>query len=148
MLKGSSDTKDYPKVLTRIEGHFEEWVPALINADKADHLRISGSGTLDANGAPFWQEFLARRKADPSTTNVDVKRPRLALIQNSDDVQISGITFKNSAFWNLHLYGCKNVVVEKVRFEVPNGVKCPSTDGTDVDSCQNVTIHGCSYRGR
>ena len=27
-----------------------------------------------------------------------------------------------------------------------DGVKCPSTDGTDVDSCQNVTIRGCTYR--
>jgi len=33
-----------------------------------------------------------------------------------------------------------------VRFEVPDGVKCPSTDGTDIDSSQNVTIRGCTYR--
>ena len=63
---------------TRIEGHFEEWLPALINADKADHLRLSGSGTLDGNGAPFWEEFWARRKANPQTTNLNVERPRLA----------------------------------------------------------------------
>ena len=146
VLKGSTDTKDYPKMKTRIEGHFEEWLPALINADKADHLRISGSGTLDGNGAPFWKAFWDRRKVDPKTTNLAVERPRLALIQNSEDVQISGITFKDSAFWNLHLYRCKNVMVEKVRFEVPDGIKCPSTDGTDIDSSQNVTIRGCTYR--
>jgi alpha-L-rhamnosidase len=144
VLKGSTDKKDYPKMKTRIEGHFEEWLPALINGDKTDHLRISGGGTLDGNGAPFWKEFWARRKANPKTTNLDVERPRLALIQNSEDVQISGITFKDSGFWNLHLYRCQNVVVEKARFEVPKG-RCPSTDGTDVDSCQNVTIRGCSY---
>ena len=146
VLKGSTDTKDFPKMKTRIEGHFEEWLPALINADKADHLRIGGSGTLDGNGAPFWQEFWDRRKVDPKTTNLAVERPRLALIQNSEDVQISGITFLNSAFWNLHLYRCNNVVVENARFEVPDGVRCPSTDGTDLDSCQNVTIRGCTYR--
>lgn len=146
VLKGSTDRKDYPKMQTRIEGHFEEWLPALVNADRADHLRISGSGTLDGNGAPFWADFWARRKENPKTTNLDVERPRLALIQNSEDVRISGVTFKDSGFWNLHLYRCRNVVVENVRFEIPDGVRAPSTDGTDIDSCQNVTIRNCAYR--
>jgi len=146
VLKGSTDRKDYPKMRTRIEGHFEEWLPALVNADRADHLRISGSGTLDGNGAPFWEDFWARLKANPKTTNLDVERPRLVLIQNSEDVRISGVTFKDSGFWNLHLYRCKNVLVEHVRFQVPDGVRCPSTDGTDIDSCQDVTLRGCTYR--
>ncbi|HEX7312562.1 MAG TPA: glycosyl hydrolase family 28 protein [Pyrinomonadaceae bacterium] len=146
VLKGSTDRKDYPKMKTRIEGHFEEWLPALVNADRVDRLRISGSGTLDGNGAPFWEEFWARRKANTQTTNLDVERPRLVLIQNSSDVRIGGVTFKDSGFWNLHLYRCTHVVVENVRFEVPLGVRCPSTDGTDIDSCQHVTIRGCTYR--
>ncbi|HWW77510.1 MAG TPA: glycosyl hydrolase family 28 protein, partial [Pyrinomonadaceae bacterium] len=146
VLKGSTDRKDYPKRETRVEGHFEEWLPALVNADRVDHLRITGTGTLDGSGAPFWEDFWARRKQNPKTTNLDVERPRLALIQNSEDVRVSGVTFKDSGFWNLHLYRCRNVVVENVRFRVPDGVRCPSTDGTDIDSCQNVTIRGCTYR--
>ena len=146
VLKGSTDRTDYPTAKTRIEGHFEPWLPALINADKADHLRIDGSGTLDGNGAPFWKDFWDRRAANPKTTNLDVPRPRLMLVQNSKDVHIAGVTFKDSGFWNLHLYRCDNVLVENVRFEVPQDAKCPSTDGTDVDSCQNVTIRGCTYR--
>ncbi|HEX9046095.1 MAG TPA: glycosyl hydrolase family 28 protein, partial [Verrucomicrobiae bacterium] len=136
----------YPKTKTRVEGHFEDWLPALINADHTDHLRISGPGALDGAGAPFWQEFWTRLKANKKTTNLDVERPRLMLVQNASDVRITGITFKDSGFWNLHLYRCQNVLVEQCRFEVPPGVKCPSTDGTDVDSCQNVTIRGCVYR--
>jgi polygalacturonase len=146
VLKGSTDRKDYPKMRTRIEGHFEEWLPALVNADRADHLRITGPGTLDGNGAPFWEEFWARRKENPAITNLAVERPRLVLIQNSEDVRISGVTFKDSGFWNLHLYRCRNVLVENVRFEVPDGVRAPSTDGTDIDSSQHVTIRGCTYR--
>ena len=145
VLKGSTDLADYPRMKTRIEGHFEEWLPALVNADHADHLRISGPGTLDGGGAPFWKEFWKQLAADPKTKNLDVPRPRLALIQNSKDVQVSGVHFKNSSFWNLHLYRCKNVLVENSRFEVTDGVRCPSTDGTDIDSCQNVTIRGCTY---
>lgn len=146
VLLGSTNKSDYPKTKTRVEGHFEEWLPALINADHCDHLRIIGAGTLDGNGRGFYTAFWAARRVNPRVTNLAVERPRLALIQNSEDVQISGITFKNSGFWNLHLYRCKNTLVEKVRFEVPDGVKCPSTDGTDIDSCQYITIRGCSYR--
>lgn len=146
VLKGSTNVADYPKRRTRVEGHFQEWLPALINADGCDHLRIGGEGTLDGSGAPFWQAFWTRIHADHSTTNLDVPRPRLALIENARDVQISGITFKDSGFWNLHLYRCQDVLVENVRFEVPDGQRCPSTDGTDIDSCQRVTIRGCSYR--
>lgn len=146
VLKGSTNTSDYPKTKTRVEGHFEDWLPALINADRCDHLRISGAGTLDGNGRPFYTAFWAARRADPRVTNLAVERPRLMLIQNSEDVQISGITFKDSGFWNLHLYRCKNTLVENVHFEVPNGLRCPSTDGTDIDSSQNITIRGCSYR--
>lgn len=146
VLKGSTDRKDYPKLRTRIEGHFEEWLPALINADQVDHLRIDGKGTLDGNGVPFWKDFWARRILNRATTNLEVERPRLALIQNSRDVQISGITFKDSGFWNLHLYRCKNVLVENVRFEVQNGLLAPSSDGIDIDSSQNVTVRGCTFR--
>jgi alpha-L-rhamnosidase len=147
VLKGSTDIAHYPKMRTRIEGHFEpNWIPALVNADGVDHLRITGAGTLDGSGAPFWAEFWKRLGADRTTKNLDVERPRLALIQNSDDVRIQGITFKDSGFWNLHLYRCTNVLVENARFEVPDGVRAPSTDGTDVDSCQRVTIRGCHYR--
>jgi polygalacturonase len=146
VIKGSADRKDYPKMMTRIEGHFEEWLPALINADKIDGLRIMGSGTLDGNGVPFWEDFWTRRKANPATTNLDVERPRLAFIQNSKDVKISGIKFKDSGFWNLHIYNCKKVLVENVIFEVKEGVKAPSSDGIDIDSSQNVTVRGCTFR--
>lgn len=146
VIKGSTDRKDYPKAETRIEGHFEPWLPALINADKVDKLRITGKGTFDGNGAPFWEDFWARRKANPKTTNLDVERPRLMFIQNSKNVKISGMTFKDSGFWNLHIYNCQNVTVENSRFEVPNGVRAPSSDGIDIDSSQNVTIRGCSFR--
>src|SRR4051794_17108604 len=72
VLKGSTDTKDYPKTRTRIEGHFEEWLPALVNADRADHLRITGPGTLDGSGEVFYRTFWDARKRDSKVTNVAV----------------------------------------------------------------------------
>jgi polygalacturonase len=149
VLRGSQDINDYPKINTRIEGHFEPWRAALINGDHVDHLRITGSGTLDGNGEPFWKEFYGRRKADSKTTNLSVERPRLAFIQDSKDVVVSGITFLNSGFWNLHIYRCQNVTVEYCRFQAPSGAvpdnHAPSSDGIDIDSSQDITVSHCFF---
>lgn len=149
VLKGSTDINDYPKITTRIEGHFEPWRAALINGDRVDHLRINGRGTLDGSGEPFWKEFYSRRQTDNKTTNLNVERPRLTFIQNSKNVRISGIQFLNSGFWNLHLYRCRDVTVENCRFQAPSGSKpdnhAPSSDGIDVDSSQDVQIRYCFF---
>ena len=142
VLRGSTFIEDYPKTMTRIEGHFEEWRPALINASKIDHLRITGEGMLEGSGQPFWQLFWKRLAADSKTKNLDVDRPRLMFIDSCNDVVISGISLKDSGFWNLHIYRCREVLVEKVTVSAPVGA--PSTDGMDIDSSQNVTIRGCS----
>jgi alpha-L-rhamnosidase len=143
VLKGSTIISDYPKSMTRIEGHFQEWLPALVNADKCDHIRISGEGTLDGSGQPFWDEFRRRISEDRKTKNLDVPRPRLMFIRDSNDVHVKGIHLKDSAFWNLHLYHCQDVVVDGL--DIHAGANSPSTDGVDVDSSQNVTIRGCTF---
>jgi len=134
ILKGSTDIKAYPMTRTRIEGHFQEWAPALINASEIDGLRIEGEGTLDGSGTPFYAAFRNARGAK----NLDVPRPRLLFISKSTHVSITGIHLLNSGFWNLHLYDCQNVTVDGLDIRAPAG--SPSTDGIDVDSCQWITI--------
>jgi alpha-L-rhamnosidase len=56
------------------------------------------------------------------------------------------VTFKDSQFWNLHLYRCRDVQVRSVRFTVPDDYKwAPSTDGLDLDSCQDVVVDSCFF---
>jgi len=154
VLQGSTNIADYPKMMTRIEGHFQVWIPALVNATNADHLRISGEGTIQGGGKPYWDAFwksIARDKVPKNlgkhgivvspTKNLDVPRPRNIFIADSKDVKISGIFLRQSGFWNLHIFRCSDVVVENVDIRTP--YHSPSTDGIDVDSCQDVTIRGC-----
>ena len=150
VLKCSTDMQHFPPQRTRIEGHFEDkFNPALINANGCDGLRITGEGTLDGAGRPVWDMFWKLRAAAPDKhnfPNLGVPRARLALIERSRGVVIEGITFKDSQFWNLHLYRCQEVLVHKARFQVPDDYKqAPSTDGIDLDSCQDVTIDGCHF---
>jgi polygalacturonase len=146
MLLGSNQIADYPKRETRIEGHFEPWTMALINAQGLTGVRISGKGTIDGNGILFWAAFWQRRKENPACTNLEVERPRLMFIDRCTDVRIQDVSLVDSGFWNLHLYRCRDVVVENVRITIPSStpeLRGPSTDGIDIDSSQNVTVRRC-----
>jgi len=150
VLKGTTDMKNYPEMRIRIEGHFEEkYSSGLINAEGCNGLQITGEGTLDGNGRPIWDLFWKLRKqADDykNFRNLSIPRAQLCIINNSDNVVIDGVVFKDSQYWNLHLYNCRNVTVQNARFQVPDDYKqAPSTDGIDVDSCQDVEINKCYF---
>ncbi|WP_177204205.1 glycoside hydrolase family 28 protein [Sphingobium sp. AP50] len=149
-LRCTTDMAQFPPGRTRIEGHFEEhFTPALINANQCDGFRITGMGVLDGAGRSVWDQFWHMRATSKNLqnfSNLSLPRARLALIQRSRHVLVEGITFKDSQFWNLHLYNCDQVKVRNARFEVPDDYKqAPSTDGIDVDSCRHVTIDGCHF---
>ena len=150
VLRCSTDMANFPARRTRIEGHFEDkFTPALINATNCDGLQITGEGTLDGAGRPIWDLFWKLRNAAPDPRNfpnIGIPRARLALIEHSRGVRIEGITFRNSQFWNLHIYNCDGVLVRQTRFEVPDDYRqAPSTDGIDIDSSRNVTVDGCFF---
>ena len=150
VLKASTDMTNFPVRRIRIEGHFEEhFNPALVNAEGCDGLRIDGAGTLDGNGRPIWDRFWKLRRAakdQKNFRNLSVPRAQLCIINNSKNVVVDGVTFKDSQYWNLHLYNCRSVLVQNARFQVPDDYKqAPSTDGIDVDSCQDVEIKGCYF---
>ena len=150
VLRCSTDMRHFPVQRTRIEGHFEErFNPGLLNASGCDGLSITGEGTLDGAGRPIWDQFWTLRNAAKDKgnfRNLDVPRARLAIIEGSRGVTVDGVTFKDSQFWNLHLYRCRDVVVRNAAFEVPDDYRqAPSTDGIDIDSCQDVLVDGCRF---
>jgi alpha-L-rhamnosidase len=134
VLMVSTNIADFPTLPNvRFEGHFAEHAASLLNVDGCDHFRLTGPGMLDGNGAAYWNAKLP------------LGRPRLAEICNSKDVVVSGMRFTNSPSWNLHLYNCQDSSVENCRFEISPSGKGPSTDGTDIDSSQNITVKGCFF---
>lgn len=144
VLKGSDDISDFPVMETRIEGETCKYFPALINADRVDGFTISGSGTIDGNGLRFWKAFWLRQEWNPKCTNKDEMRPRLLYVSNSNDVQISGVTLKDSPFWTSHYYKCNNLKLLNLTIISPaKPVKSPSTDAIDLDVCSNVLVKNC-----
>ena len=146
VLKGSTNVDDFPDIPVHIEGVLQPYVSALVNADRCDGFSIRGAGTLDGCGAPFWDAFWARRKENPDCTNLEVRRPRMIGISNSKDITIEGIRLRNSPFWNIHLYKCSRVKVSGIDVYAPvKPVRAPSSDGIDLDGCEDVHIKDCSF---
>lgn len=173
VLLGSTNIEDYPKRQTRIEGHFEAWRMALVNAQEMARVRIGGKGVIDGNGITFWAKFWQRRRENPKCTNLEVERPRLMFIDRCQDVRIEGLALRYSGFWNLHLYHCRGVLIEGLTITAPSrhtqhrspmtaallkgmatealvrnaplkdNILGPSTDGIDIDSSQQVTVRKC-----
>ncbi|MEC3874789.1 rhamnogalacturonidase [Chryseobacterium salviniae] len=143
-LKGSDDINDFPVLTTRMEGQTVKYFPALINADGLDGFTISGKGTLDGNGLRFWKSFWKRREWNPKCTNMDEMRPRIIYVSNSKNIQIEGITVKNSPFWSTHYYKSHFVKLLNLTILAPKEpVKAPSSDAVDIDACTNFLIKNC-----
>ncbi len=143
-LKGSDNISDYPIMPSRIEGQSIDYFPALVNAYGVEGFTISGKGTIDGNGLNYWKAFWQRRKENPSCTNLEVSRPRLVFVWNSDNVQVQDVKLQNSGFWTSHYYKCTNVKILDLHIFSPHEpIKAPSTDAIHLDASTNVLIKGC-----
>jgi polygalacturonase len=73
----------------------------------------------------------------------DFLRPNLVVLNNCKRVLLEGVTFQNSAAWNLHPLMCEDLVVRNVYAKNPwyaaNG------DGIDIESCKNVLVEGSTF---
>jgi len=144
VLKGSDDIANYPIMPSRMEGQNLDYFPALVNAYGVDHFSISGKGTINGNGKKYWDAFWARRKENPKCTNLEVSRPRLVFVWNSNNVQFQDVKLINSGFWTNHFYKCNNVKMLDLYIFSPHlKDKAPSTDAIDIDICNNFLVKGC-----
>ncbi|MBO6017943.1 MAG: exopolygalacturonase [Prevotella sp.] len=150
-LQGSTRIKHFPIVKTRMEGQTLNYFAALVNADGVDGFTITGPGTINGNGQPYWEEFWIRRKYNKDCTNLEAMRPRNVYISNSKNVTVQDVKIINSPFWTNHLYRCENVrylgcfIYAPTENVTPVDPKrgAPSSDAIDIDVCKNVLVHGC-----
>lgn len=91
------------------------------------------NGTIDGQGQAWWTAFSEKR----------LKHTRGPLVQLmwSRDIVISNITLRNSPFWTLHPYDCKNVTISNVTILAPVS-KAPNTDGIDPGKEASIS---CTY---
>jgi hypothetical protein len=109
----------------------------MITAKDAEHIRISGPGTLDGSALDYmdgwWNEPYIRA---PKSW-----RPRGIGFFGCQHVTLEQFTFRDSASWTIHLTGCDDVLCQGLR--ILNRLDVPNCDGIDPDHCRNVRIIGC-----
>ena len=73
----------------------------------------------------------------------DFLRPNLVVLTSCKRILLEGVTFQNSAAWNIHPLMCEDLTVRNIYAKNPwyaqNG------DGIDLESCKNVLIEGSTF---
>lgn len=165
-LKFIDDPMLYSPVWTRWEGVECYAMHPLVYADGAQDISISGPGVIDGTGASWWAKFrmieaedrtmpreayelrLAKLNPDYETRtggggrpSTQFLRPPLVQFWQCQNIDLDGITLKNSPFWTLHMVYSKDIRISNMTFSNP--ADAINTDAMDIDSSENVTVTKC-----
>ena len=108
------------------------------------NIAITGTGTIDGQGRNVFFDDDPEDAEHECPLNVKGFRPRMSYLEDVENLLVSDITFFDSAFWTLHMAGCRNVRIENI--VIDNNKRGPNNDGIDPDCCQNVIIRGCRIK--
>ena len=116
---------------------------ALIFADEAKNIAITGRGTIHGNGMAFVEE-------DPSSPTGQLRRrlpldkspPRLILFAGCQRVKVLDVNVRYPpAGWSFWVHDCDDVVFDRVSILVD--VDFPNADGIHVNCSRDVRIANC-----
>jgi len=127
-LLGSTNLKDYPPTVQAFRSYTDNYTDkSLIYGEKLQRIAITGSGTIDGQGAAFKGPYKVR--------------PYMIRIIQCQNVLVKDVTIQNSPMWVQHYLACDDVRIDgiTVRSRV-NG----NNDGIDIDSCHRVIISNCN----
>ncbi|KFK33836.1 glycoside hydrolase family 28 protein [Arabis alpina] len=96
-----------------------------------DVVVTGNNGSINGQGKTWWKKY--RQKLLNHT------RGPLVQIMWSSDIVFANITLRDSPFWTLHPYDCKNVTITNMTILAPV-FEAPNTDGIDPDSCEDMII--------
>ena len=148
LVLGSQNFDDYPEMQTRIAGIETTWPAALINLVDVKNAALTGKGIVNARGKFCWDKYWEMRKEYDTkglrwVVDYDAKRVRTVLVQNSAQITIKDLTFKNAGFWTIQLLYSSYLTVNGVVIKNNEDGSGPSTDGIDVDSSTWTLIENC-----
>ena len=115
----------------------QPWMPdigrsilSLVNSGSGEtDVTITGSGTIDGNGAWWWQNHLDNR-------------PRLVTFYRNQRMLVEGVTLTNSPSMHLVPARSQDIVIRNVNIVAP--ADSPNTDGIDPGDSRNVDISNCT----
>lgn len=125
------------------EYHFGSWegnplpmFSGILSGIEVENVVIYGEGVLNGNASRenWWKNHLVLDRA---------YRPRLFFLRDSRNIQLQGLTLKNSPSWTIHPFFSDNLGFYNL--SIRNPFDSPNTDGMDPESCKDVEIAGISF---
>ena len=160
-LSFSEDPADYlPAVQTTWEGMECYNYSPLIYAFGCTNIAITGKGKLSAK-LDVWRKWYDRPEAHlealkrlytMASTDVPVEerqmtgndanmRPQFIQFNRCENVLLEGVKIRNSPFWVIHPFLCKNVVIRNIDVYAHGH----NNDGVDPEMSQNILIENCVF---
>lgn len=149
VLKGSDHLEDYRLFNSDSNAPQKRNVPSYVNCEYAgapthyflyardcEDLSITGRGIIDGNEEIFYGEVTKWH-----IEGTFYPRAPMLFVENASQITVEGVTFRRSAFWTVHLVGCRDVLISGIR--ILNNLRMANCDGIDPDHCQNVRIANC-----
>lgn len=112
-----------------------------IVADNCHDVAITGEGTIDGQGQPWWTAYRKLRNGE-APPGALAHRPYMVLFRNCTRVRVQGITLANSPSFHLVPEACTDVVIDHVQIVAP--ANSPNTDACD-PSGWNFLITHCTF---
>ena len=129
ILFGSTDINDYtPQRTTYVSLRTNTPTVQLIWADDVEDVTIDGEGIIDGRGKAF---------PKLSWNDEGITRPHLLRFVQSRDIQLKGITLRNSGCWMQHWLACDRVKIDGITVINRNNY---NNDALDLDGCHEVTV--------
>ena len=151
-LLGSTNPYDYKpiRVAQTSDTRNDNASMALLMADGAENISITGSGTIDGQGQQLALNIDSlhhtgervdpnynQRRQRPSET----ARPKLLFLYGCKSVHIEGVKLRSSANWGLSLHLCSQVKLQHL--DIENRAYW-NNDGIDLTDCQHVLVADCT----
>ncbi|MFJ4436674.1 glycoside hydrolase family 28 protein [Streptomyces sp. NPDC088923] len=140
-LAGSPDFADYTVRFGGVvlnDGNTQwgdEPTGVLLNAEGAENISVTGSGTIDGAG----RHFVLSDNGYIYT--MDQRRPFTIYFRDCRNVTFRDVRIVDGAVWTLRLSLCDDVLIHGVR--IHNDLKLPNSDAIDIDCCRRVRVSDC-----
>ena len=150
-LLGSTNPYDYQQISVSYsdDKRNDNATMALIMADGADHISMTGKGSIDGLGLQLALNVDSLHhtgeRPDPNYNQRRLRpsekvRPKLLFLHGCKDVLVEGVKLRNSANWGLSLHLCEQVKLTCL--DIENRAYW-NNDGIDLTDCRHVLVADC-----
>ena len=148
-ILASGDWRDYPG-RGNLKSVVSENMPrgrdsALITADEAHGISLTGEGVIDGNSECFmellpeekWGRWRYQRIGGSTQSP-----PRIVFFAGCSDVLVQDITITNQpSCWAYMIHDCDRVNIDRAK--VLSSIHYPNNDGIHINSSRDVTVSNC-----